>query len=51
MSKITKINSEHSVAENHQYQFFQLSNVQSKRVEFSYSGKDICSDGGLLLLT
>ncbi len=50
MSKITKINSEHPIAENLQHQLFQLSDVQSKRVELSYSGKDISYDGGLLLL-
>ncbi len=50
MSKITKINSEHPVAQNHQHQFFQLSDVQGKGVEISYSGKDIFSDAGLLLL-
>ncbi len=50
MSKITKINSEHPVAENLQHQLFQLSDIQGKRVELSYTGKDISSDGGLLLL-
>ncbi|MCP4139446.1 MAG: hypothetical protein GY755_04000 [Chloroflexi bacterium] len=50
MSKITKINSEHPVAENLQHQLFQLSDMQGKRVELSYSGNDISSDGGLLLL-
>ncbi len=50
MSKITKLNSEHPLAENLQHQFFQLPDVQSKRVELSYSGKDISSDSGLLLL-
>ncbi len=50
MSKITKINSEHPVGENLQDQFLQLSDVHDKRVELIYSGKDISSDGGLLLL-
>ncbi len=50
MSKITKINSEHPVAENLQHQLFQLSDIQGKRVELSYIGNDISSDGGLLLL-
>ncbi len=50
MSKITKINSERPVAENLQHQLFQLSDMQGKKVELSYSGNDISSDGGLLLL-
>ncbi len=50
MSKITIINSERPVAENLHHRFFQLSGIQGKRVELSYSGKDISSDGGLLLL-
>ncbi len=50
MTKNTKINSERPVAENLQNQLFQLSNMQGKSVELSYSGKDISSDGGLLLL-
>ncbi len=50
MSKISKIYSERPVVENHQYHFFQLSDCQGKRVELSYSEKDISSDGGLLLL-
>ena len=49
-SKITKMNSEHPVTENLQHQLFQLSDMQGKRVELSYSGNDISSDGGLLLL-
>ncbi len=50
MSEITKINSEHPVAENFQHQFFQLFDFQVKSVELFYSGKDISCDGGLLLL-
>ncbi|MCP4164157.1 MAG: hypothetical protein GY760_29200 [Deltaproteobacteria bacterium] len=50
MSKITKINSERPVAENLQHQLFQLLDIQGKRVELSYSRKDISCDGGLLLL-
>ncbi len=51
MSKIAKINSEQPVADNLQHQLFQLSDIQGERVELSYSGKDISSDSGLLLLT
>ncbi len=41
MSNITKINSERPVVENLQYQLFQLSDIQGKRIELSYSVKDI----------
>ncbi len=50
MSKITKVNSEHPVAENLQHQLFQLSDMHGKRVELSYSENDISSNDGLLLL-
>ncbi len=50
MSIMTKINSERPVAENLHHQLFQLMDIQGKRVELSSSGKDISSDGGLLLL-
>ncbi len=50
MSKITKIKSQHPIAENFQHKLFQLSDKQGKRVEPFYSGNDISSDGGLLLL-
>ncbi len=50
MSKITKINSEHPVAEILQHPLFQLSDMLAKRVELSYSGIDLSSAGGLLLL-
>ncbi len=46
MSKITKTKSERPVAENLQDQLFQLLDIQVKRVELSYSGKDISSDVG-----
>ncbi len=50
MSKIAKINSERPVAENLPHKLLLLSGIQGKRVELSYSGKYISSDGGLLLL-
>ena len=50
MDKIRNKISENQTTENPQDQLFQLSAVQGKKVELSYSGKDISSDGGLLLL-
>ncbi len=50
MRKITKINSECPVGENLQRQLFQIFDIRGKSVELSYSGKDISSDGELLLL-
>ena len=50
MSKIKNKNSENQLSDNSQHQLFQLSDVQGKRVELCYTGKDISSDGGLLLL-
>jgi len=50
MSKIRNKNPENKTGENTQGQLFQLTCAQGKKVELSYSGKDISSDGGLLLL-
>ena len=50
MDKITNKISEIRTAENPQNQLFHLSAIQDKNVELSYTGKDISSDGGLLLL-
>ncbi len=50
MSIITKINSKRPPTENLQHQLFQLSDIQGKSVELSYAGKEISSDGGLLVL-
>ena len=50
MSKINNKISKNQIAETAQHQLFQLSDVQGKSVEISYTGKDISSDGGLLLL-
>ena len=50
MSKIKNKISENQTSENPQNQLFQLSTIQGKNVELSYTGEDISSDGGLLLL-
>lgn len=50
MGKIRNKISENQTAKNPQSQLFQLSAIQGKNVELSYTGKDISSDGGLLLL-
>ena len=50
MSKITNKISEKQTAENYQSKLFHLSAIQNKNIELSYTGKDISSDGGLLLL-
>ena len=50
MSKIKNKISESQTEENPQNQLFQLSAIHGKKVELSYSGKNISSDGGLLLL-
>ncbi len=51
MSNITKAKSERPVAENVQHQLLQLLDIQVKRVELSYSGKDISSDvGGIVAM-
>ena len=50
MSKITNKISDNKTAENSHGKLFHLSAIQNKNIELSYTGKDISSDGGLLLL-
>ncbi len=50
MSKIKNKISEKQTSENSQDKLFHLSAIQNKNIELSYTGKDISSDGGLLLL-
>ncbi len=50
MGKITNKNSEKQTAKNSQSKLFRLSAIRNKNIELSYTGKDISSDGGLLLL-
>ena len=50
MDKITNKISEGLTVENPQSQLLHLSSIQNKSLELSYTGKDISSDGGLLLL-
>lgn len=38
------------MAENSQGKLFHLFAIKYKNIKFSYTGKDISSDGGLLLL-
>jgi len=50
MSKIKNKISEKQTSENSQGKLFHLSAIQNKNIELSFTGKDISSDGGLLLL-
>lgn len=50
MGKIKNKISENQTAENSQSRLFHLSAIQNKNIDLSYTGEDISSDGGLLLL-